>query len=329
MKVLVIGGAGYIGSHCVRQLTLAGHQPVVLDNLCIGNRAAVADGVTFYQEDLGNRESVTKILKDESIEIVMHFSAFSLVGESVTEPEKYYENNVVGTLRVLQAMKDAGVSKFVFSSTAATYGIPQELPITEATGQAPINPYGQSKLDVENMLKNFSKAYGLSFAVFRYFNAAGAAEDGSIGECRPIETHLIPNAFYAAQGKSKEFKVMGTDYPTPDGTCQRDYIHVDDISRAHIAAFDKLSTPRTALFYNLGTGTPMSVKEILDAVEKVSGLAIPKVYGDRRAGDPPALYADSKKAQEELGWTIKFKDAESIVATAWLWHKSHPNGFEA
>ena len=238
-------------------------------------------------------------------------------------------NNFVGTLRVLQAMRDAGVSKFVFSSTAATYGIPNELPITEETAQAPINPYGQSKLDVENMLKNFSSAYGLSFAVFRYFNAAGAAEDGSIGECRPIETHLIPNAFYAAQGKNKEFRVMGTDYPTPDGTCLRDYIHVDDLSRAHIAAFDKLSEPSTALFYNLGTGKPMSVKEILDAVEKVSGLTIPKIYADRRAGDPPALYADSKKAQKELGWTIKFQDAESIVETAWRWHKSHPNGFDS
>ncbi len=329
MKVLVIGGAGYIGSHCVRQLAIAGHEPVVIDNLCIGNRSAVAEGVPFYQEDLSNREAVAQILKDEGIEIVMHFSAFSLVGESVTEPEKYYENNVVGTLRVLQAMKDAGVNKFVFSSTAATYGIPEELPITEATVQAPINPYGQSKLDVENMLKNFSKAYGLSFAVFRYFNAAGAAEDGSIGECRPIETHLIPNAFYAAQGRNKEFRIMGTDYPTPDGTCLRDYIHVDDLSRAHIAAFDKLAQPGTALFYNLGTGKPMSVKEILDAVEKVSGLKIPMVYADRRAGDPPALYADSQKAQKELNWKIKYMDAESIVETAWRWHKSHPNGFEA
>lgn len=328
MKVLVIGGAGYIGSHCVRQLTLAGHEPVVLDNLCIGNRAAVAEGIPFYEFDLANKEEVTKILKDEKIEVVMHFSAFSLVGESVGEPEKYYENNVVGTLRVLQAMREAGVNKFVFSSTAATYGIPDELPINEETKQAPINPYGQSKLDVENMLKNFSKAYGLSFAVFRYFNAAGAAEDGSIGECRPVETHLIPNAFYAAQGKQEKFNVMGTDYPTPDGTCLRDYIHVDDLSRAHIASFGKLSEPGTSLFYNLGTGTPMSVKEILDAVEKVSGLKIPIVYADRRAGDPPSLYADSAKAQKELNWDIKFKDAESIVATAWKWHESHPNGFE-
>lgn len=327
MKVLVIGGAGYIGSHCVRQLTLAGHQPVVLDNLCIGNREAVAPGIPFYENNLADKPAVIKILKDEAIEIVMHFSAFSLVGESVGEPDKYYENNVVGTLRVLQAMREAGVNKFVFSSTAATYGIPSELPITESTPQSPINPYGQSKLDVENMLKNFSKAYGLSFAVFRYFNAAGAAEDGSIGECRPIETHLIPNAFYAAQGKLEKFNVMGTDYPTPDGTCLRDYIHVDDISRAHIACFDKLDTPGSALFYNLGTGNPMSVKEILDAVEKVSGLKIPIVYADRRAGDPPSLYADSSKAQTELNWQIQFKDAESIVATAWKWHKTHPNGF--
>ncbi|MCH6258934.1 UDP-glucose 4-epimerase GalE [Puniceicoccaceae bacterium K14] len=328
MKVLVIGGAGYIGSHCVRQLTFAGHQPVVLDNLAIGSRQAVSPEVPFYETDLSDKAAVTEILKKEGIEIVMHFSAFSLVGESVGEPDKYYENNVVGTLRVLQAMKDVGIRKFVFSSTAATYGIPDELPITEDTKQAPINPYGQTKLDVENMLKNFSKAYGLSFAVFRYFNAAGAAEDGSIGECRPIETHLIPNAFYAAQGKKDVFNVMGTDYPTPDGTCLRDYIHVDDISRAHIASFDKLEEQGTSLFYNLGTGNPMSVKEILDAIEKVSGLKIPIKYADRRAGDPPSLYANSSKAQKDLNWTIKFKDAESIVETAWRWHKSHPDGFE-
>ena len=327
MKVLVVGGAGYIGSHCVRQLLDAGHKPVVLDNLVFGHRQAVASDIPFYNYDLGDYDSVAHILKHEKIELVMHFAAFAYVGESVTEPRKYYENNLVATLRLLEAMLDNGVKKFVFSSTCATYGEPETLPMLESLPQAPINPYGQTKLDVENCLKAFSQAYGLSFAAFRYFNAAGAAEDGSIGEDHDPETHLIPLVFDAATGRRENIKIFGTDYSTPDGTCLRDYVHVDDLSRAHIAVFDKLERPSVGLFYNLGTGRPNSVREIIDAVQAVTGLDVPIIEADRRAGDPPALFADSTKAQKELGWQIQYTSIQSIIASAWKWHKSNPNGF--
>jgi UDP-glucose 4-epimerase len=327
MKVLVVGGAGYIGSHCVRQLRDAGHKPVVLDNLVFGHRQAVASDIPFYDCDLGDYDSVAHILKNEKIDLVMHFAAFAYVGESVTEPRKYYENNLVATLRLLEAMLDNGVKKFVFSSTCATYGEPETLPMLESLPQAPINPYGQTKLDVENCLKAFSQAYGLSFAAFRYFNAAGAAEDGSIGEDHDPETHLIPLVFDAATGRRENIKIFGTDYSTPDGTCLRDYVHVDDLSRAHIAVFDKLEQPSVGLFYNLGTGRPISVREIIDAVQAVTGLNVPIIEAGRRAGDPPALFADSTKAQKELGWQIQYSNIQSIIASAWKWHKSNPNGF--
>ena len=327
MNVLVVGGAGYIGSHCVRQLVAAGHRPVVLDNLVFGHRSAVSAEIPFYDADLGNQEIVGQILRDESIELVMHFAAFAYVGESVTEPRKYYNNNFVATLRLLETMLDNGVKKFVFSSTCATYGEPQSLPIVETLPQAPINPYGQTKLDVENCLKSFAHAYGLSFAAFRYFNAAGAAEDGTIGEDHQPETHLIPLVFDAATGRRDHIKIFGTDYDTPDGTCLRDYVHVDDLSRAHIAAFEKLETPGASHFYNLGTGRPNSVREIIDAVEAVSGLKVPVIEDGRRAGDPPALYADSSKAQNELGWEIKFTEVKEIIETAWRWHQAKPDGF--
>ncbi|MCH2035786.1 MAG: UDP-glucose 4-epimerase GalE [Puniceicoccaceae bacterium] len=327
MKVLVVGGAGYIGSHCVRQLRDAGHNPVVLDNLVFGHRQAVASDIPFYDFDLGDYDRVAQILKHEKIEIVMHFAAFAYVGESVTDPRKYYKNNLVATLRLLEAMLDNGVKKFVFSSTCATYGEPDTLPMLESLPQAPINPYGQTKLDVENCLKAFSQAYGLSFAAFRYFNAAGAAQDGSIGEDHNPETHLIPLVFDAATGRRENIKIFGTDYSTPDGTCLRDYVHVDDLSRAHIAVFDKLKQPSLGLFYNLGTGRPYSVREIINAVQEVTGLNVPFVEVDRRAGDPPALFADSTKAQKELGWQIQYTNIQSIIASAWKWHKSNPNGF--
>ena len=327
MNVLVVGGAGYIGSHCVRQLVAAGHRPVVLDNLVFGHRSAVSAEIPFYDADLGNQEIVGQILRDESIELVMHFAAFAYVGESVTEPRKYYENNFVATLRLLETMLDNGVKKFVFSSTCATYGEPQSLPIVETLPQAPINPYGQTKLDVENCLKSFAHAYGLSFASFRYFNAAGAAEDGTLGEDHQPETHLIPLVIDAATGRRDHIKIFGTDYDTPDGTCLRDYVHVDDLSRAHIAAFEKLETPGASYFYNLGTGRPNSVREIIDAVEAVTGLKVPVIEDGRRAGDPPALYADSSKAQDELGWEIKFTEVKDIIETAWRWHQAKPDGF--
>lgn len=327
MNVLVIGGAGYIGSHCVRQLCKAGHRPVIVDNLIFGHRSAVDSEITFYDCDLSDSDLIGQILRKESIEIVMHFAAFAYVGESVKEPRKYYENNFVSTFRLLGVMIDNEVKKFVFSSSCATYGEPDALPIMENCLQLPINPYGQTKLDVENCLKAFAKAYGLSFAAFRYFNAAGAAEDGSIGEDHDPETHLIPLVFEAATGRREHIKIFGTDYETPDGTCLRDYIHVDDLSRAHIAVFDKLQNAGSGYFYNLGTGRPNSVLEIIEAVEKVTGLKVPVLEDVRRVGDPPALYADSIKAQKELGWEIQFLDIKDIIETAWRWHQSHPEGF--
>jgi UDP-glucose 4-epimerase len=327
MNVLVVGGAGYIGSHCVRQLLAAGHRPVVVDNLVYGHRTAVAPEVPFHVADIADEAAVGRILREEKIDLVMHFAAYCYVGESVTDPLKYYLNNLAAPLHLLKAMLAAKVGKFVFSSTCATYGVPDQLPIVENLRQAPINPYGQTKLDVENALKALAHAHGLSFAAFRYFNAAGAAEDGSIGEDHDPETHLIPLAIDAAVGRRPQLQVFGTDYPTPDGTCLRDYVHVDDLSRAHIAVFDKLDQRGAALFYNLGTGRPTSNREVIRAVEKATGRKVPVVEAPRRPGDPPALYADSTKAQRELGWKIKFPDIDSIVATAWKWHSSHPQGY--
>lgn len=328
MNVLVVGGAGYIGSHCVRQLQAAGHNPVVLDNLVFGHRKAVAHGVPFHEVDLGDEIEVGKILVQEKIDLVMHFAAFAYVGESVTDPLKYYFNNVVATLSLLRTMLRHDVKKFVFSSTCATYGVPERLPITEDLPQSPINPYGQTKLDVENALKALSVAHGFSSASFRYFNAAGAAQDARIGEDHQPETHLIPLVLDVALGKRQNIKIFGTDYPTPDGTCLRDYVHVDDLSRAHIAAFEKLASPGQALFYNLGTGTPTSVRDVITAAEEVTGTKIPAIEEDRRPGDPPSLYANSSKAQQELGWSIQHSGIRSIIESAWEWHKDHPNGYE-
>jgi len=327
MKVLVVGGAGYIGSHCVRQLLAAGHVPVVLDNFIYGHRAALTPSVKLYEASMADAAALDRIFTAERIDVVMHFAAYCYVGESVTDPLKYYQNNVGATLVLLAAMLKHGVKKFVFSSTCATFGVPEKMPMTENLPQAPINPYGQTKLDVENMLKAFAHAYGLSFAAFRYFNAAGAAEDATIGEAHDPETHLIPLTVWAAMGIGKPLQIFGNDFPTPDGTCQRDYVHVDDLSRAHIAAFDKLAAPGTQLFYNLGTGSPTSVLEVIKAVEKITGLKVPAIFAPRRAGDPPALYADASKARRELGWTPKYPSIEPIVETAWRWHKSHPKGY--
>ncbi len=327
MNVLVVGGAGYIGSHCVRQLIAAGHRPVVLDNFIYGHRGAVPAGVTLHEGSLGDEALVGRVLRGEKIDVVMHFAAFCYVGESVTDPLKYYFNNVVETLHLLRAMVGAGVDKFVFSSTCATFGVPASLPIHENLPQAPINPYGQSKLDIENALKALAVAHGLNFAVFRYFNAAGASEDGSIGEDHYPETHLIPLAIDVATGRRPHLQLFGTDYPTPDGTCLRDYVHVDDLSRAHIAVFDRLSARGAQLFYNLGTGRPTSNREVIRAVERATGRPIKVVESPRRAGDPPALFADSSKAIRELGWKVRFPDIDSIVGTAWRWHSSHPKGY--
>jgi len=326
-KVLVVGGAGYIGSHCVRQLLASGHTPVVLDNLIFGHHEALADDVAFYYGDLGDSEFVKEILRSKKIEIVMHFAAFAFVGESVEDPLKYYENNVAKTISLLKTMVHCGVRKFIFSSTCATFGEPEKLPIDEETPQNPINPYGQTKLDIENLLKSLARSGELSSAVFRYFNAAGASEDGMIGEDHNPETHLIPLAIDAAVGKRGALKVFGTDYPTPDGTCLRDYVHVDDLSRAHIAVFEKMDEHSGFIHYNLGTGRPTSVKEILDMVERVVGKPVPHEEVPRRAGDPPSLFADNKKAVSQLQWKPNFTNIEQIIKTAWDWHRSHPKGF--
>jgi UDP-glucose 4-epimerase len=327
MNILVVGGAGYIGSHCVRQIVAAGHRPVVLDSLIYGHRQAVAPEIPFYQGDLADQPFVRQVLRKEKIDLVMHFAAFINVGESVTDPLKYYKNNVVATLRLLETMLEENVKKFVFSSTAAVFGMPDKMPITEDVTKMPINPYGQTKLDCENLLASLAVAHGLSFAVFRYFNACGDAVDGTIGEDHFPETHLIPNVIRAALGLAPTIKVFGTDYPTPDGTCLRDYVHVDDLARAHIASFNKLDKPGTQLHFNLGTGRPYSVLEIIKAVEKVSGKKVPVEYGPRRAGDPPELCADATKAREFLGWKPQFDTVESIIETAWRWHSTHPKGY--
>lgn len=327
MNVLVIGGAGYIGSHCVRQLIQAGHKPIVLDNLVYGHTGALLKEVKFYKGNLEDKKTVGEILDAEKIDIVMHFAAFINVGESVQNPLKYYQNNVAGVVNLLETMIEHNVKKFVFSSTCATFGIPEKLPLVEDMPQHPINPYGQTKLDVENLLKNCARAYGLNSVAFRYFNASGAAEDGTIGEDHTPESHLIPLAIFAAMGKRPALKIFGNDYNTPDGTCLRDYVHVDDLSRAHIAAFDKLEGDGKFLHYNLGTGTPNSVLEIINGVEKVSGLKVPHEFAPRRPGDPDALYANSQKAKTELDWKIKYTNVEDIIATAWKWHSTHPDGF--
>ena len=329
MNVLVVGGAGYIGSHCVRQLMAAGHRPIVLDNFVHGHRGAVPAGITIHQVDLGDQSEVGAVLRAEQVDLVMHFAAYCSVGESVQHPLKYYLNNVAAPLRLLAAMREAGVGRFVFSSTCATFGIPPTLPISEETPQRPINPYGQTKLDLERALTALSIADGLSFAAFRYFNAAGASEDGSIGEDHEPETHLIPLAIATATGRRPHLELYGTDYPTPDGTCLRDYVHVDDLCRAHVSVFDRLSTPGTRLFYNLGTGKPTSNREVIAAVERVTGHKIRVIESPRREGDPASLYADASKAKNELGWTVRYPDINSIVATAWKWHQSHPNGYGA
>ncbi|MDR2429341.1 MAG: UDP-glucose 4-epimerase GalE [Puniceicoccales bacterium] len=327
MNVLVVGGAGYIGSHCTRQIIAAGHHPVVLDNLSSGHREAVAIGTPFYHGDLGDQALVRQVLRREKIDIVMHFAAFIEVAESVAMPIRYYKNNVVKTLALLETMMEEDVRKFIFSSTAAVYGMPETMPITEGVKKAPINPYGQTKLDCENILSALAVAHGLGFAVFRYFNACGAATDGAIGEDHAPETHLIPNVIRSALGLAPVIKVFGTDYPTPDGTCLRDYIHVDDLSRAHIAAFDRIGTPGTQLHFNLGTGHPHSVMEIIGAVEKLSSKKVPVEFAPRRAGDPPELCADATCARTALGWKPLFTSIESIIETAWRWHSAHPSGY--
>jgi UDP-glucose 4-epimerase len=325
MKILVTGGAGYVGSHCVRQLLAAGHEVVVYDNLSRGHAAAVPAGL-LVQGDLADQAKLTAVLAERKVEAVMHFAALALVGESVEQPHLYYGNNVLGSFHLLEAMRNAGVRKIVFSSTTATYGTPDKMPIAETTPQQPINPYGFSKLVVERMLDDYSAAYGISFAALRYFNAAGAAADGKIGEDHTPESHLIPIVLQVALGQREQIAIFGSDYPTPDGTCVRDYVHVDDLATAHLAALARLD-PARPIKVNLGTGRGYSVRQVIDACRRITGHPIPEASGPRRAGDPPELVADSRLARQLLGWEPQHAELESIVASAWRWHQSHPRGY--
>ncbi|MEY2751901.1 MAG: UDP-glucose 4-epimerase [Verrucomicrobiota bacterium] len=327
MNVLVVGGAGYIGSHCVRQALAAGHAVAVLDDLSYGHAESVPAGVRFFREDMGDEPAVRSALRACGPDVVIDFAAFTNVGESVQQPERYHENNVVRTEGLLRAMLAEGVRQLVFSSTCATYGIPDRMPMTEDLPQRPINPYGATKLAVERRLRELAATEGLSFAAFRYFNAAGASADAAIGEDHAPETHLIPLAIAAALGRRPPLQVFGDDYPTPDGTCLRDYVHVDDLSRAHLDVLPKLDAPGQALFYNLGTGTPYSVKDVIASVGRILGRPVPHEFAPRREGDPPALYADASKVRRELGWAPRYDSLDAIVRTACAWHLAHPRGF--
>jgi UDP-glucose 4-epimerase len=325
MNVLVCGGAGYIGSNMTALLAREGHEPVVFDNFSKGHRAAVK-GIKVVAGDLADRVLLLKTLRQYGIEAVMHFAAYIEVGESVQEPLKYYQNNLSNTQNLLSAMQETGVAKFVFSSTAAVYGMPQRVPITEDTPKEPINPYGETKLAVERMCHYQSQADRLRFAALRYFNACGAGDDGTRGEDHRPESHLIPLIIQAAMGKRPDIRIYGTDYPTPDGTCIRDYIHIDDLCRAHLLALKKLDE-RAELAYNLGNGQGYSARQVIDTVKRVSGRDFRVVEVQRRPGDPPVLTSDASKAKNELGWRPEKPPLEEMVATAWKWHTEHPNGY--
>ena len=328
MNVLVAGGAGYIGSHTVKRLKAAGHKPIIYDNVSRGHRE-VADilKVPSVIADLNDRAALGRALREYQIDTVMHFAAYAYVGESVEKPLMYYDNNVATTLNVLRAMQEANVSRFVFSSTCAVYGDPDKIPITEEEKKAPVSPYGRSKLVVEWILQDLAQSWkDFKFAALRYFNASGCAMDGTLGEDHDPETHLIPVILQAILGTRPGITVFGTDYPTPDGTNVRDYIHVDDLADAHIAAMEKLQ-PGKPIFCNLGTGRGFSVKEIIQTAEAVTGKKAPVTYGPRRAGDAIALYADPSRARTLLGWEAKLKDPKVIIQSAWNWFKDHPHGY--
>lgn len=319
--VLVTGGAGYIGSHACKALARSGYVPVVYDNLCYGHKWAVKWG-PLELGDIGDRERLDQVIEIYRPNAVMHFAAFAYVGESVGDPGKYYRNNVVGSLNLLEAMRDHEINRIVFSSTCATYGVPERLPMSEETPQHPINPYGASKLMVERLLADFGAAHGLTSVVLRYFNAAGADPDNEIGEDHEPETHLIPLALDAASGRRPHVTVFGTDYDTPDGTCIRDYIHVSDLADAHVGAMERPMALGTSEAYNLGNGRGYSVRDVINAVSRVTGRPVPVVESDRRAGDPARLVSNAGKVAEALGWTPRY-GLDTIVATAWAWHQKH------
>jgi UDP-glucose-4-epimerase GalE len=325
MRILVTGGAGYIGSHAVRLFLARGHDVWIYDNLSFGHRAAVP-AERLVVGDLNEMHRLDHLVLDRRIEAVVHFAAWTFVGESVRDPAKYYQNNLVNTLNLLECLRRHGIGRFVFSSTAATFGVPERMPITEDTPQLPINPYGAGKLMVERALSDYARAYQWGYAALRYFNASGANPDGTIGEDHDPETHLIPLVIQAALGQRPHIEVFGTDYSTPDGTCIRDYIHVDDLAEAHLLALEKLG-PGCELRYNLGIGRGYSVREVIRTVEEVTGKKVPVKEGPRREGDPPVLVASSEKIQRELGWKPRYGELRAIVETAWNWHRSHPRGY--
>jgi len=324
---LIVGGAGYIGSHVVRQLHRQGYGVVVLDNLSRGHRQAVRDG-EFITGDLDDMNLLGQLFSSRKIDGVMHFAAYSLVGESMEQPLLYYENNTAGTTRLLLSMKDHGVKRFLLSSTAAVYGEPKRIPITETDSTEPTNPYGRSKLFIEKILEDCREAHGLGYVSLRYFNAAGAHEAGDIGEDHSPETHLIPLVLQTALGQRDYMEIYGTDWDTPDGTCIRDYIHVLDLAEAHILAIQRLLDGGGSAVYNLGCQAGYSVKEIVEISRKVTGHPIPVKEVGRRPGDPARLVASSDKIKGELGWKPRFEDPEKIIVTAWNWHRHHPRGFE-
>ena len=328
MKVLVCGGAGYIGSHTVKELLDKNIDVVVIDNLVTGHRKAVDSRAPLCVGDLSDKTFLNKVFQEHSIDAVIDFAAYSLVGESVIEPAKYFENNIGGTLSLLKAMKEHDVKYIVFSSTAATYGEPKNIPILESDPTVPTNPYGESKLAVEKILHWFDEAYGIKYSVLRYFNAAGAHKSGEIGEDHFPESHLIPIILQTAIGKREFIGIYGDDYPTEDGTCIRDYIHVTDLADAHILALEKTMQENKSRTYNLGNGKGFSVKEVVEMARKVTGKPINAKIEPRRAGDPSVLIASSEKIIQELGWQPKYNSLEAVIASAWQWHQSHPNGYE-
>jgi UDP-glucose 4-epimerase len=321
MNVFVTGGAGYIGSICVEELLNAGHQVTVYDNLSEGHASAVHPGARFIQGNVGERGCLDQALRDSRASVIVHFAAHALVAESMANPGKYFRNNVAYGLELLEAAREAGVKKFVFSSTCATYGPPERVPMTEDLPQRPINPYGESKLMFEKMLDWHHRIHGLEFVAFRYFNAAGASE--RYGEHHRVETHLIPNVLKVALGQAPHCEIFGTDYPTPDGTCIRDYIHIIDLAQAHILAME----PGRQGFFNLGNGAGYSVREVIQTCEKVSGAKICALEKPRRAGDPPRLVASAEKAVRELEWKPKYPKLEQIIESAWGWHQQYPEGY--
>lgn len=328
MRILVLGGAGYIGSHTALELVKAGNEVVIADNLVTGYRKAIPKGAKFYEGDLRDSDFLDNLFHQEKIDAVIHFAAYSLVGESVTNPLKYYDNNLYGTKVLLEAMVKNNVGKIVFSSTAATYGEPENIPILESDRTCPTNPYGETKLAMEKMFKWTAEAHGLRYVSLRYFNACGADESGTIGEAHNPESHLIPLILQVPNGKRETISIYGTDYDTPDGTCIRDYIHVTDLAQAHILAVQYLNNGGESDIFNLGNGVGYSVREVIETARKVTGHPIPATESSRRAGDPARLVASSEKAKKILGWKPVHDSLEEIISSAWNWHKNHPNGYD-